>query len=254
MASKRIDLTSLVAGGTETTSEPDVPPPTSAAVSTNEDNMVETLLFAWSDMVGQFLDAASEVWPSCTHIAATRASYMHDVRTAGDDKRGVLTVKLRAFHAEFKPFYSLAQSRDESVLDTPALEPYSARKKWGAAHPSIRATCWEYARAICDYANTWSLMDACPTGMLSGVERTARNIAEKFSRGEMTIADLTPSNLSKFSKEILGDMSDAERDAFASRLRREGDMSAMYGMLQNMVKKMGGVGALLDGIGGGEAE
>jgi hypothetical protein len=211
-------------------------------MSQNNNDLLETTLLGFTDMVNQFLEALAEVWPECSGIKDYILKIDLAINNAIDAgaKRKAMESLIQRYHNSVKPIYGRCANRDPTVFtecNIEFLQPIGLREKWlsESIDDDCRDCIWEYVLEMNRYSQLYEgLFRKIPTNTLNKIQSTAVGLANKIQNGEMTLADL---DLNQLGKDVVDGLDQAEIEQFTSNIMQ--DPAVLQNLCANM---MGGTG------------
>ena len=228
--------TEIVAGFEQTQAMPTPTPSSTKAVAG-----------AFAEMLLQFLDALSDVFPECRKVVQYKLAFNVRVLACGGNQESienVYTQAITAYHNSMSPYYARCIEGDETLLaeDIDLMRNIDMEYKYTPdLHEDTKAAIWEYIIKLNEFASIHSMYTQIPTGMLSSIENIAHNIAGKIGSGEMNLTDL---NLQNLSEQVMRSINVNDIQHFAQQLAGNGNnsnnilgnVSTMYNMVSSLMK------------------
>lgn len=204
-------------------------------------SITEATVEAFLDLMEQFMEAMSEVFPECTKVASYKMALSARLALCltADSRLSVGRDAITAFHDDIHPLYARVMEKDESLLgeDIELMKAIDLPSKWGPdLHAETKDAIWEYIQKLCEQSNIHSMYSKVPSGMMSSIEGMAHNIASRINQGEMSLADL---NIQEVSQQVLSSLNAEDLQAFAENLRGSDmldNVSNMYSMMSSMLR------------------
>jgi len=221
-------------------SAPSLQPPTPSST--------KAVAGAFAEMLLQFLDALSDVFPECRKVVQYKLAFNMRLMACGGDQEAVENVHtqaITAYHNSMSPYYARCLQRDETLLaeDIDLMRNIDMEYKYTPdLHEDTKAAIWEYIIKLNEFASIHSMYTQIPTGMLSSIENIAHNIAGKIGSGEMNLTDL---NLQNLSEQVMRSINVNDIQHFAQQLAAGngnntnnilGNVSTMYNMVSSLMK------------------
>ena len=203
---------------------------------------------AFADMLVQFLEALSDVFPECRKVVQYKLAFNMRLMACGGNQssiQDVHTQAITAYHSSMSPYYQRCINHDETLLmeDIDIMQNIDMQYKWTPdLHEDTKTAIWEYITKMNEFASIHSMYTQIPTGMLSSIENIAHNIASKIGNGEMNLTDL---NLQTLSEQVMSSLNVNDIQRFAHQLSSGGgdrnnnimgNVSTMYNMVSSLMK------------------
>lgn len=205
-------------------------------------DLMETTLLGFTDMLTQFLDATSEVWPEDTVIRDYKLKINLAVNQAISPslKKEAMEKLINKWHQYTKPYYQRCAQRDPTVFtetESEMIVAINLREKW--LDPGIdedtRDAIWEYVLEMNKYAQLYSgLFSQIPSNTLGKIQSTAMGLAAKIEAGQMNLADL---DLNKLGQDVVNDLDEGEIEQFTQNIMR--DPSVLQNLCSSMLSGTG---------------
>lgn len=207
-----------------------------------KDMMVER----FGQLVYEFLDAATEVWPQCETLKAWKADY--DDKCTDPRRAKVFTeVILAEFIRDYKPFFARIEEKDITLFSEP-LPLFLKGKvsaKYEAASDAVRDTCWQHATQIVQAARMTDVYGKCPTDMLNRVAGMANDIVADLEAGRLDVSKLNPMEL---TQKMMANIDMKEMEKWGRTMAASGDMESFMSLATSVMG--GGSGNPLSSIAG----
>ena len=167
--------------------------------STN--NLTDTTLQGFTDMLCQFLDACMDVWPEDTTISDYKLKLDLSVNQAVSPalKKAAMEKVINAYHRCMTPYYARCNQRDPTVFTETSIEMFEEvglRQKWldQGIDEDTREAVWEYVLELNRYAQLYSgLFSQIPSNTLK--IQTTMKMAVKVEKDNSTLPTSTSRNL-----------------------------------------------------------
>jgi len=205
-------------------------------------DLMDTTLLGFADMLTQFLEATSEVWPEDTVIRDYKLKMDLAINQALSPalKREAMEKVIHKWHTNLTPYYQRCAQRDPTVFTETESEMILAinlRAKW--LDPGIdeetRDCVWEYVLEMNRYAQLYSgLFSQIPSNTLGKIQSTAMGLASKIQSGQMNLADL---DLNKLGRDVVNDLDEEEIEQFTQNIMQ--DPSVLQNLCSSMLSGTG---------------
>lgn len=182
------------------------------------DDLKSQTLNAFMSMMGQFLDACSEVWPEDEALRTYKLAFELVKNPAMQSARESF---INEYHESMKPFFERCNRRDVTLFTEECIEmlrEVNMRAKWldNSIDDETRDVVWQYVLELNKLSQMYvGLFSKIPSTTLDRIQQTAVTLAGKISAGEMTPADL---NLASIGQEVVDGLSEEEINAFTENL------------------------------------
>lgn len=204
-------------------------------------SITEATVESFLDLMEQFMQAMSEVFPECAKVASYKMALTARLALcmSQESRLAVGREAITSFHDNIHPFYARVMEKDDSLLgeDIDLMLAIGLPSKWSQdLHTDTKDAIWEYIQKLCEQSNIHSMYSKVPSGMMSSIEGMAHNIASRINQGEMSLADL---NIQEVSQQVLSSLNAEDLQAFAENLRGSDmleNVSNMYSMMSSMLR------------------
>lgn len=184
----------------------------------SSEDLKSQTLSGFISMMGQFLDACSEVWPEDdalkTYLLAFQLVKNPSMQSARESF-------INEYHESMKPFFERCNRRDVTLFTEECIDmlrEVNMRAKWldDSIDNETRDVIWQYVLELNKLAQMYvGLFSKIPSTTLDRIQQTAVTLAGKISAGEMTPGDL---NLASIGQEVVDGLSEEEISAFTENL------------------------------------
>lgn len=205
----------------------------------------DMLLERFGQLLYQFLDASSEVWPDDDVLKGWKSKF--DEANSNPRKAKVhVQVLFAEFVRDMKPLYSRINAQDATVLEEPValFVRLQAPQKYAGASAEVRETCWQYAKQIVQAASIGDVYSKCPEQMVKRVASLAETIVKDMEDGKGF--DVSKLNPAEISRQMMEGMNPEDLEAWGKSLMTSGNLETIMGLMNGM---MGGGGGGSGGLG-----
>lgn len=205
----------------------------------------ETVLFAFMDMMQQYLEALSDVFPECLKVQQYKFGLNVRLLAAGsnaEEKKNVIREAIVSYHASMSPYYARCIEHDDTLLleDIDLMRNIDMPQKWTPdLHSDTKNAMWEYITKLNEFSNIYNMYSKIPCNMLTSIENMAHSIVNRIESGNLSMSDL---NMQTMSEQVMSSLNMSDLQEFASRMQ-SGDaanmienMSTMYSMMGSLMK------------------
>lgn len=204
--------------------------------------MRQSLLYAFANMLSQFLVASATVWPMDATINHWNHTFNAAVSAATSDKarEAFFRTLITGFHEAFKEHYADIAAENAALFDNEHNEwmrAVHAKTKFTDANPQIRAQVWQYASFLARMSNMYAMYSKCPDSLLGHIHTLAEQLGASLQRGEMSLADLNPLTL---GQHLMKALTPEDLKSFGTTMMGDSNLDGIIAMLSSMVSMIGG--------------
>ena len=199
-------------------------------------NMVHEIEKKFVDMLQQFLQALVDVFPECEGVKKYSELFREKyLQVSAAEKKIVSVVLVRRYHQYAASSYDLCLQRDPRVflIDNEVLQTLKLSEKFHNAHEETQKSIWSYVTHLNENAQLHNLYSKIPGGMLSSLESLAANLSSTIQ----SPTDLQNIDFQQLGQQVMQNINTADMEDFSKNLQSGGvgELSQMFGMLQNML-------------------
>jgi hypothetical protein len=235
------------------------------------DDVREHLIMAFEDLMKQFVEASSEVWPRCPVLNRWKTEFLTGSTDVPDtvpepfrlaySRRHFIHQLVLKFHGCMNDFYgaisegnpqiifdSMESESEETIRMVQPLIDLKVRDKYESAHSSVQETVMMYMQQLCQFSNMYVLCNKFPDNAMQSIFAMSRGLESKLKKGEMNLSDFNLSSLRDIGKSIVEGMNESSVDRLTRALTSDGGLENMVMMMGSMVKNMSGGAVDASGI------
>ncbi len=169
-------------------------------------DMREKAVESFVNMMSQFLESLSEVFPNCLKVNGYHLAWSARFNTISDKQTfmEVGTEALESYHDSMAPFYDQCSQRDNSILyeDIDIMNNIDLKQKWeDGMHPQTEQAIWDYIEKLNEFSNLYATYSSVPVGIVSTLQSMSQGLASQIQNGEMSLSDLNPLALAQQIRE-----------------------------------------------------
>lgn len=206
-----------------------------------QQQMTTSVIYAFLDVLEQFLEALEEVFPECLRVKTYKIGLSVRLSQCRDNNEHIEVGReaILAYHNSMCQYYQRCIEKDETLLneDIDLMNNIDLRTKWTPElHPETKNAIWDYIKKLNEYSNIYSMYSNVPSGMMSTIEQMATSIAGRIHSGEMSLSDL---NVNEMSQQVMSIINQDELQEFAESLQGGNmleKMGSMYSMMTSMMQ------------------
>lgn len=200
----------------------------------------ETMVLSFTNMMTQFLDAMSEVFPECPKVAFYRLGWVATMEDCKTNRTELIKTGKQAIESYVKsmsPYFSMCLSRNAAILneDIDIMNNIGMREKWtDDLDEETKATFWQYIQHLNEFAHMHQMCNALPSNAVNIAQQMAQDIAGKIESGDMAMSDISLSNL----VTEVGARVNPSEIASGMDVDALGDPSMVCAMMASMMRSM----------------